>query len=131
MRLATSTVPMTAAHRSQRLTSEEVEVELLDLLPAVRLAVDYQPVAVLGEPFLLCYLSRGGEEAAQSSLVSLAGVSGRGDGMVRHDEHVYGSLRLDVAEGGDELVAVDDVGGELAADDLHEEVVDGHETSLR
>jgi hypothetical protein len=33
---------------------------------------------------------------------------------------------VEVAEGGDEVVAVDDVGRDLAADDLHEDGVVGH-----
>jgi hypothetical protein len=50
--------------------------------------------------------------------------------VVGHDQHVHRGLGVEVAEGGDELVAVDDVGRDLAADDLHEHGVVGHALAL-
>jgi len=47
----------------------------------------------------------------------------RGHVTIRHQQHVRRRMGLDVAEGGYLLVSVDDVGRDVAADDLAEEAV--------
>ncbi len=106
-------------------------MQVVDLLAAVRLAVDDEAVPVVQESFLRCDGASGREQPAQRRLVGLGDVGGRRDHVVRDEEDVHGRLWVDVAEGGHEVVAVHDVGVDLAAHDLEEEGVVGHGTSVR
>jgi hypothetical protein len=127
----TSVCARPGAHRAERFPAEEVDVEVVDLLAAVRLAVDDEAVPVVQEPFLRGDGAGGREQPAQRRLVVFGDVGGGRDDVVRYEEDVDGGLRVDVAEGGDEVVAVHDVGADLAAHDLEEEGVVGHGPSVR
>src|SRR5690606_10840653 len=110
--------------------AEQVHVEVVDLLAAMLVAVDDQPVPLL-QALLLRYLRRRREHAAQRGLVLGPDVVGGGDQRAGHDQHVGGRPGADVTERRDEIVLVDDVRRDLAADDLAEDRLLWHVTSLR
>ena len=103
-----------------------MQVKVVDLLPAVVPAVDHDAVAVSGDPFVGGEVRGDPQHPAQHGFVFGRDVRERGNQAIRHDEDVGGCERLDVPEGGHEIILVDDVGGDLAAYDLREDGVFGH-----
>lgn len=85
--------------------------------------VHRQPKAALADPLLPRDGLRDAHQVAHRRIVPRFEVVDRSHVLVRHDQHVHGGLRLDVAEGGYVLVLVDDVGRDGAADDAAEEAV--------
>src|SRR5690348_2476188 len=107
-------------HRAERMSADQVHVQVEHHLAAMLVAIDDEAEAVLGDSFLLRDVARHDEHVAERALVVLAHVVDRGDGLVRHDEHVYRRLGADVAEGRDPVVHVHDGGRDLAGDDFFE-----------
>jgi len=95
-----------------------VQVDVVDLLPAVAVAVHDEAVAVLGDPGIGRQLAGHGEHAAERQLVIGLHVVDGGDQHVGHDQDMGLGLGLDVAKGGHQLVLIKDVGGDLFADDF-------------
>src|SRR5690606_29340070 len=105
----------------QRCTADEVQVQVIDLLPAVRVAVDDQPVAVLGDALLAGQVARHHEHPADQRRVFVSDVVGGGNDLVRDDQDVHRCARVDVAKGGDLFILIEDVRGQFAGRDAFEE----------
>jgi hypothetical protein len=98
-----------------------VQVQVVHLLAAVPVAVDDQAIAIFGDALAPREVARDQQQPAHQQRVVVADVVRRRDRLVRHHEDVHGRAGADVAERGDRLVAVDDVGGQLARDDALEQ----------
>lgn len=84
-----------------------------------RPVVDDHPIARL-QPLLPGHLGRRPKQVPQQRLVRgvATGEAGEARAVFRDEDGVHGRLRRDVAEGEALVVLVDDVGGDLAGDDL-------------
>src|SRR5213592_3017036 len=102
---------------------EEVHVDVVDDLPALRAAVHSEPVAALGEARRFAQRLRGEEAAAQHLGVGHLHRHDRRDVAPRNDQEVHRRLRIDVAERDDRVVLVLDVRGALACDDAAKNAV--------
>src|SRR5205085_11632472 len=71
---------------------------------------------------------RGQQAAAQHLGVLVARLQQRGDVALGHDQKVHGGLGIDVLEGHDVVVLVDDVGRALTGGDATEHAI-GHRAS--
>src|SRR5436190_22900116 len=107
-------------HRAERLATQQMHVQVVHHLPAVLVAVDYEPETVIGDAFGPGDVARHDEHVAQGAFVLVAySVDGR-DRLVRNDEYVHRCLRTDVAEGRDPVVLVHEGGGNFTRDDFLE-----------
>lgn len=101
---------------SERAAAEQMHVEVIDGLTRLRPLIDYE--AVTGEALLF---RDGARRVQEMGMVALGGDGGdSGNLLARHDEDVDGSFGVDIAESDDVRILVDDVGGNLAFDDLRE-----------
>src|SRR4051812_47368838 len=107
-------------HRAERRAAKQMHVQVIHHLPAMLVAVDDEPEAILRDAFLPGDVARHYEHVAERGLVFGAHVVDRGNRLVRHDQHVHARLRTDVAERGHALVALHDGGRYLPGDDLLE-----------
>jgi DNA polymerase III subunit delta len=105
-------------------------VQVIDLLSAVAVAVDDEAVAFFRDALALRKVTRHGKEVADQRLVLIGDIIGGRDALVGNDQNVRGRARSDVAKSRNELVAIDDVGGQLARDDALEKSVHAVAASL-
>jgi DNA polymerase III subunit delta len=105
-------------------------VQVIDLLSAVAVAIDDEAVALFRDAFALGKVARHGKEVADQRLVLIGDIIGGGDALVGNDQNVRGRARPDVAKSRNKLVAINDVGGQLARDDALEKSVHAVTASL-
>jgi hypothetical protein len=98
-----------------------VHVQVIDLLSAVPVAVDDEPVAILGDALAAREVARDDEHMTDQCLIAVGDVVRRRYRLVGNDQDVGRRPRMDVAEGRDALVLVDDVRRQFAPDDALEE----------
>src|SRR6185312_12581042 len=96
----------------------------------VFVAVDHGAIALRGKTFALRVIGGGQQQATQQRRILRRGVVQRGDRFLRDEQHVHRRLRVHVAEGQQFVVLPDDVGRDLAPDDLAEDGV-AHVVLLR
>ena len=93
--------------------SEQVEMEMVHLLPTVGAGVD--DASVSARQSLLTRNPPGDDEQlSEHRLVLRANLEEAGDGLLRNYENVNGGLRVDVSEGHAQIVLVNDVGVDLS-----------------
>lgn len=102
--------------------AKQVEMEVLDGLPAVDTGVEDESVAIR-EALLHGDLRGGGDKLTQHGGVLGERVSGGGEVCLGDDEDVLGGLRVDVREREDGVVLVEAIDGDGAGCDLAEEAV--------
>ena len=106
---------------TQPLSSQQVEVEVKDDLPAFAVAVQYQAEAPLGDTLLSGDAVRHQEEVPKESIITLACIKERREMPAGNNQDVDRRLRVDVLEGHRFFVLVDDLGGMLPLGDLTKE----------
>ena len=89
----------------------------------VAVAVDDEAIALLSDAFALRKITRHGKEVPDQRLVVIADIVRGGDALVGNDQNVGRRTRADIAKRSDKLVAINDVGGQLAGDDALEKSV--------
>lgn len=118
---------MELSHRvAHPLSPDQMQVQVKDGLTAVDARVRDETVTVLIDPFLFCEFPGGREEMPDQLLVLRLERIDRFDVAVRHDQDVRRRDRVDVAEGGHLLVAVDDGRFGFVRNDLAEDARVGH-----
>ena len=95
-------------------------MEVRDGFAAVGTVVDDEAVAV-GKTGLLGDFRRLQQQMAEHRVVGGRGIGDAGDGLARHDENVRGCLWVEVAEGEDVLVFVNQVRRNLLRGDAFKE----------
>lgn len=106
-----------------RAAAEEVDVEMFDGLAAVCAGVDDGAVAVV-QALLGGDLSGSGEQLAEECggfAAELAGEEQTRDVFAGDDQNVHGRLRVDIREGDDVRVLVEQLRGDGTVDDLAKE----------
>jgi hypothetical protein len=106
---------------TQPLSSQQVEVEVKDDLPAFAVAVQYQAESALGDALLPGDAVRHQEEVSEESIITLASIKERWKVSAGNNQDVDRRLRVDVLEGYGFVVLVDDLGRKLPLNDLTEE----------
>src|SRR5262245_28120559 len=99
-------------------------------LAGLLLAVDDKPVAV-GKAELFGEL--GGDEVQMADHLAVFGgdVIRSADLLLGDNQHMNGCLGADIVEGEAKVVLVNDLGGDLLADDLEEKIVGHHDKRLQ
>ena len=92
-------------------------------LSRVRVAIEHRPITCVGVPGLACDRRGPCDHRADDIVVVRCELVERGDVATRDDQHVGRGLRVDVPEGNQSLVFVNDVGRYLVIDDPAEEAV--------
>jgi hypothetical protein len=92
------------------LPADEMEVHVEDGLPAMDAGVIYDAVAAGINPLAFGQHPRHGEDMPDSHLVCRLKFVDRDDVLVRHDQDMRRRDRVQVAEGGHQLIAVEDCG---------------------
>jgi len=105
-------------------------MQVIHFLSAVAVAVDDEPIAIVGNAFLLRKVARDGKEVADQRLVVIDDVVRGGDELIGHDQNVSRRARADVAKRRDARVAIYDLGGQLACDNALEESIHTGAASL-
>lgn len=98
-----------------------MNVQVRHLLPRVLAIVDHQPIAQFGQPQLCgdgrCFY----EQMAQHGMVCCFRILQLANGFTGNDQHMSGGHGLNVHEGDNVFVLIDDVGGNLAGYDAFED----------
>lgn len=105
-------------------------MEVADRLTPVAADIGDDPVAALSDP-LGCGKPLGHvQESRPQDIVRWSQIRRRSDVLTRDDQEVRRSLRVDVAEGDNQVVLVDEAGWDVPAGDGAEETVGHGRTSL-
>jgi len=102
--------------------AEDVNVEMVDGLAAVRAGVDHKAIA-FREAFGTSNFSGSREQVAEERSVTAVAVGERGHVIARNHEEMRGSLCVDIKERDAFVVLVDLLGGDSSSDDLAEEAI--------
>ena len=108
-----------------RAAAEDVQVDVEHRLPGVRVAVENRPVAPIGVTGSFRERRTPSHDLPDKAVIIGSELVEAGDMASRDDQHVRRCLRVDVLEGDDAVVLVDDGCGDLTRDDLAEQAV-GH-----
>ena len=84
--------------RAKRPSAQQVQVQVVHLLAAVRIAIDDEPVAALRDPALSRQIARDDDHMTHEGLVGVLEVISRRDGLHGNDQQVYRRGRTDVHE---------------------------------
>jgi hypothetical protein len=109
-------------------TGQKMDVEMRHGLAGIAAMVDDEAEAFV--PSLNAELfgdaTRGEQQSAERGLIFRHGLANTWDELLRHDQDVNGSLRINVVEGRDEVVLIDERRGDLTVDDFLENGLFAH-----
>src|SRR5712691_4864345 len=108
---------------AQAAAADEVQVDMEDGLAGVAVRVEHGPETAGGDPAILRDGGGPPNDFTDDLIIVRRQFVERRDVALRHDEDVRGCLRIDVVEGEQAVVFVDDGRRNLAFDDLAEETV--------
>ncbi len=101
-------------------SAQQMQVEVVHGLTAIISRIDDGTVAA-GQTLLTSDFRDRKEQMTQQGTVFRRGVGERADMLARHDEHMHGSVRMNVGEGDALGVLVDPGRGDASVDDLAEQ----------
>ena len=104
--------------RAERPSAQQMQVQVIHLLAAVRIAIDDESVAAFRDPALSGQIASHDDHMANEGLVGVLDVIGRRDGLQRDDQQVHGRGGTDVREGDHARIPIHDFRGEFSHDDL-------------
>lgn len=105
--------------------ADQVQVQMVDHLPAIVACVSDQAVAGSGDAFLLSDLPRDGIQTPNDLLVLGRQIIDGSDMFIGYDQHVCGRDGMDVAKGGHQLILIERLARGIPRDDPAESAV-GH-----
>ena len=97
-----------------------MHVDVVDLLPAVAVAVHDEAITIFGDARLAGQLAGHGEHPAKSQLMLGFHVVDGGDQGIGDDQNMGLGLGLNIPECGDQIVLIQDVSRDLFTDDFAE-----------
>jgi hypothetical protein len=103
-----------------------MHVQIWDLLTPILTRVHDTAKAGCFDAFQNCDLPRSQQQVTQTLRVFSFSILETGEALTWHDEHVDWRLRLDVSECDAVVILIEDVGGDVAAQDLVENRILGH-----
>ena len=99
-------------------------MDVVDGLATVFAGIDNSPIASV-EAFRQGNLGGHPMQVADQRIVLFAGVSNRGNVFARNDEHMHGSLRIDISEGIALVILIDGLGWNAAINDFAKDTAHG------
>lgn len=103
--------------------AEHVEMEMEYRLPRLGAIIRQHPVATVGDALLLGNRDRQPQQIGDHRLVACPEIAQRREMTARHDQDVCRSLRLEIAKGDAMFALGDELGAQLAPDDLAENAI--------
>ncbi len=104
-------------------SANEVEMDMIYLLSAMLVAVEYQPVSILCYPFRFCYLFGCQKEFPHQGSIIFLYLVYRGYMFLGNDEDMDRALGIDIPEGQDLLILKDYIRFYLTTGHLAEQAV--------
>ena len=114
------TLAFVRQHRAKRTTAQQMHMDMVHFLAAVAVAVDDQPIAIVGKTFIAGDLRRDGHHPAQRQLMFSGDVIYGRNQNIRDNQNMGGRLRGDVAKSGHKLILIDNIRRDLPANDFAE-----------
>jgi hypothetical protein len=106
------------SHRkTHALPTDEVDVQVVDHLTAVRAGVDDESITCLRYPELFGYFFCSQEEMAGDTFIGFFEVIDRSDVLIRDNEQMVRSDRMGIPKSGDHIIAIIDFTGGFTRDD--------------
>jgi hypothetical protein len=115
--------PNSARRPRQQPPAEDMPMQMVDGLPALRANVGDDAVATLGDVFGTRYLRCHHEQVPHQVGVRRVDLGEAGNMRTRDDQHMHGRTRIDVAEGDHALILVHLLRGDVTTHDLAENAV--------
>src|ERR1700733_13661842 len=106
--------------RAQGGAAEQMEMQVIDLLAAVGIAVQDESIAALGDAVLTRQVAGDDHHVSNQRLILVGDIVRGRNRLVRHDEDMYRGGGSDVQERNDPRIAEDDVCGQLPRYDFLE-----------
>ena len=107
-------------HPSEGATTDQVQMEVKNILAPMGPAVQDESVSCLVDPLFLSELGGHPDHAAKCWLVCVGHVGDSRNRFVGDYENVRGRLGLDISKRRHQIVLIDEIGGNFPADDLRE-----------
>src|SRR3979490_1917455 len=76
--------------------AEQMHMQVVDLLTAIRVAIDDQPITALSDAPLPREIARHDEHMPDQRFIVVGNIVGGGNGFVRDDQNVHRRCRFDV-----------------------------------
>ena len=102
--------------------TQQVDMQVVNGLAAIRPVVDHQPVAIR-QPQLPRYLACCGEQLAEHGRIFRRGMRVRGKVLLGNKQHMHRRLRVDIRKGQHIIILIEVLGGDGAGGDFAEEAV--------
>ncbi len=87
------TLAFVRQHRAKRTTAQQMHMDMVHFLAAVAVAVDDQPIAIVGKTFIAGDLRRDGHHPAQRQLMFSGDVIYGRNQNIRDNQNMGGRLR--------------------------------------
>lgn len=97
-----------------------MHMEMIYLLATIPITIDDQSITTLGDALLLCDFPGRQKHTSGGSLIVIRQIVHGGYLLVRHDQDMNRRKRVDIPEGGHQIILVDDCRRDFAADYLRE-----------
>ena len=109
-------------------TGQKMDVKMRHGLAGIAAMIDDEAEAFIPslDAELFGDTARREQQGPERGLIFRHGLADTRDELLRHDEDVGGSLRIDVVEGRDEIVLIDERRGNLTVDDFLENGLFAH-----
>ena len=107
-------------HWSQRTATQQVHMDVVNLLSAVAVGVHDQTIAIFGNTFLLSNFCRYGDHASQRLLMLSRHVVHSWNEDIWNDQNMRWRLRRNIAKRRYQIILVDDIGGDLTTNNFAE-----------
>lgn len=101
-------------------SGQKMDVEMRNAFPCIRPVIDNHPEPRLIDFQLGSNLLSDQKQMPQKALIPHPGLSDSGNNLFRNDQHMKGRLRSNIVKGNDPIIFVNNVGRNLALDDLGE-----------
>lgn len=107
-------------HRPQRAATDQMHMDVVNLLPAVTIAVHDEAIAIFRDAFLLCDFRRDGKKTPQRLLVFRRDVIDRWHQHVRNNQNVGRGLGRNIAKRSDKLILINNIGRDFTTNNFAE-----------
>lgn len=97
-----------------------MKMNVMHALTRPRPTIRHQPKALLFESLVAGELSAHAQKMTHEAQILVGDVEQGGNVLVRNNQKVNRRLRVDILEGGHEVIAIDDLSLDLPADDTTE-----------
>src|SRR5471030_1176207 len=112
--------------RTQCTATDQMHMDMINLLASITIAVNNQAIAAFGDTFLLSDFGGDGHHAAQRCFMLNGNVVHGWNEDIRDDQNMTRCLRRNIPERGDKLILIHYIGRNFTADNFAENRLFGH-----